>query len=243
MNCCRCGCGKEAKLGNKYILGHNGKCSSKETREKLSLASSGRVHSEETKRKISEVNSGRKRSEETKRKMSVISTGKHHSEETKKKISVAGRRNCSEETKAKISFANRGENCSEETRRKMSASQKGKHLSEETKAKLSIANIGERCSLWQGGIQYEPYGLGNNGKLKEQIRKRDNHSCQECDKVWVEREEKFAPHHIDFNKNNHGFWNRITLCRSCHSKTNLNRKYWEERYTLFLLAKYGRLII
>ena len=152
---------------------------------------------------------GQKLSEETKRKLSVVHTGSHHSEETKSKISIASS----------------GKDHSGENNPHF-----GKKHSEETKAKISIANSGEKHPLWQGGIQHEPYGLGNDEELKEQIRIRDNYTCQECGVIWDGIEKKFHPHHIDYDKNNHIPWNRITLCRSCHSKTNTNREYWMKHF-------------
>lgn len=33
-------------------------------------------------------------------------------------------------------------------------------------------------------------------------------------------------HNIDYNKNNNDLNNLVTLCHSCHSKTNGNRNNW-----------------
>lgn len=32
--------------------------------------------------------------------------------------------------------------------------------------------------------------------------------------------------HIDYNKHNLSPENLVTLCKSCHAKTNFNRNYW-----------------
>ena len=37
---------------------------------------------------------------------------------------------------------------------------------------------------------------------------------------------KFPIHHIDYDKNNLDPKNLITLCQSCHIKTNYNRTFW-----------------
>lgn len=211
-NLCLCGCEEGVKSGNKFIHGHHsrGRKFSEETRRKLSIIHSGKTLSEETRTKLSIANSGKTFSEEHKANLSVAQIGRHHSEKTK----------------AKISAAKSGHFVSEETRRKISIGNTGKTLSEETKVKLSIVHSGEKCNWWQGGIAFGFYGPGNNEELKEKIRVRDDHTCQECGVVWVEGEERFSPHHIDYDKSNHTPWNRITLCHSCHSKTNSNRDYW-----------------
>ncbi len=64
-------------------------------------------------------------------------------------------------------------------------------------------------------------------KLRNIIRERDNFTCQECNKF----EEILDVHHIDFNKNNNAPLNLITLCHSCHSKTNYNREFYIKKYT------------
>ena len=238
---CQCGCGIEIKVGKKYSHGHNMR--TEETKKKVSIRTKGeknpmfgKQHLEEAKRRISIANSGENhgmfgthRSEEFKAKISLVHKGESKTEEHKEKLSLANKgKHHSEETKAKISIANSGENCSEETRRKRSFIQTGKHHNEETKLKISLGNKGGKNGLWQGGISSIPYGPGDTEELKEQIRIRDNYSCQTCNKVWVEGEEKFATHHIDYNKNNHVFWNRVTMCRKCHGKTTINRQYWTE---------------
>ena len=256
---CQCNCGLEVKLGKTYIHGHQGKGKkrSEETKAKISIAKSGENCSLETRRKISVANSGRVCSEETKAKISIAKSGEIRSLETRRKMSVAksGENNFnfgkdhsgennpnfgkhhSEETKAKMSLTRKGENNpnfgkprSEETKAKISFGNTGKIRSEEHKAKMSFSHREQKCHLWQGGIAYVPYGPGNDKELKEQIRRRDNYTCQEHGEIWVEGEERFAAHHIDYDKNNHIPWNRITLCHICHSKTNLNRDYWTKHF-------------
>lgn len=82
-------------------------------------------------------------------------------------------------------------------------------------------------SGWQGGKSFEPYSLGWTKTFKEQIRYRDNYKCQICGKPEVENCRKLDIHHIDYDKKNIKQENLISLCKSCHSKTNYNRKDWE----------------
>jgi len=79
---------------------------------------------------------------------------------------------------------------------------------------------------WKGGIQHYPYSNEFNNKLKNEIRERDNNSCRLCGDY-----NQLCIHHIDYNKENSDKDNLITLCRSCHSKTNFNRNFWENTLT------------
>ena len=107
-----------------------------------------------------------------------------------------------------------------------------KGLTEETKRKMSEARQGKKNPSWQGGKSFEPYGLEFNNQLRELIRKRDNHRCQECFRHQSElrtktnRLYKLTIHHIDYNKRNNDIQNLISLCRNCHLQTNFRRPDW-----------------
>lgn len=73
---------------------------------------------------------------------------------------------------------------------------------------------------WQGGISFEPYGKEFNETLKEQIRQRDNHQCQECGWFQMALGYKLPVHHKDFNKKNNDPQNLTSLCRGCHGQIN-----------------------
>ena len=70
--------------------------------------------------------------------------------------------------------------------------------------------------------------------LRLAIRTRDDFVCAICgrseDEVGI-----LSIHHIDYDKKNSNPKNLISLCRSCHLKTNHNRKYWEN-YFLSLIS-------
>lgn len=104
----------------------------------------------------------------------------------------------------------------------------GTKRTEEVKKKLSEIKIGkyqlDKNPNWKGGRSFEPYPLTWTNNLKTKIRKRDNFTCQVCNKNG------YDVHHIDYNKSNLLEDNLITLCRSCHTKTNYNRNYWEETF-------------
>lgn len=161
------------------------------------------------------TNLGRKYSKETIEKMRKIKIGYNpwklfrNPEETKKKIS----KNCGMHRK--------------EVRKKNSESKK--KLIKEGKWHPPIMK-GKNHPNWQDGKSFEPYGLEFNRKLKEQIRGRDNYTCQECGFTQKQLRRKLDVHHIDFNKKNNNPNNLISLCRSCHTQTEFARENWVEYF-------------
>lgn len=93
------------------------------------------------------------------------------------------------------------------------------------------ANIfGNKNPNWRGGLSFEPYSYKFCQKLKHIILNRDNNKCFLCNitnKKHIKKyKDSLSCHHIDYNKMNCKEHNLITLCYSCHSKTNYNRDYW-----------------
>lgn len=89
--------------------------------------------------------------------------------------------------------------------------------------------INENHPNWRGGISNLPYSFDFNEELKELIRKRDNYQCQICGKKQIDLDsfhKKLSVHHVDYNKVNQNPDNLITLCSTCHMRTNFNREYW-----------------
>lgn len=159
---------------------------------------------------------GRPRSEETKRKISQSNKGKYQgppTSETRKKISDAlrGRKKpprTAEHTR-KIALSKIGKKLTEEHKRKISDGLKGKFA-------------GEKNPSWKGGTSYEPYSANWTETVKKTIRERDKYICLIC-----ENKQSVVVHHINYDKKNCNPNNLITLCKSCHQKTNFNRLYWE----------------
>ena len=78
------------------------------------------------------------------------------------------------------------------------------------------------------------YPLGWNEGLRLSIRTRDGFKCMRC---WEKEDERaFHVHHIDYTKTNCLTDNLITLCPSCHVKTNHNRKRWIKYFERFDLC-------
>ena len=138
---------------------------------------------------------------------------------------------------------NFGKHPSEETRRKLSESHKGYVMPESQKKKIREANkdkpkpkgfiqkvSGKNNHNWKGGKSFQLYGFDWTKLLKHSIRTRDCFVCQVCKKNgWI-------VHRIDYEKKNCNPSNLITLCRTCHMKTNFKRKYWIEYF-----KKYGKI--
>jgi hypothetical protein len=75
-----------------------------------------------------------------------------------------------------------------------------------------------------------PYPSEWTEKLRQKIRSRDGYKCQICNKTEKQEIKDTGKilgiHHIDYNKQNCKKSNLISLCVSCHIKTNYNRKKW-----------------
>lgn len=89
---------------------------------------------------------------------------------------------------------------------------------------------GKKNPNWRGGKSFEPYSLEFNKDLKRLIRKRDNHTCQECNFTEKQLGYTLHIHHIDYNKKKNNQENLISLCRSCHLKANYSREDWTEYF-------------
>lgn len=86
---------------------------------------------------------------------------------------------------------------------------------------------GKDSPVWRGGISFLPYPPEFNNKLKWQIRKRDGFKCQLC---GLKQYKGLSVHHIDYDKDNCSPKNLITLCSSCHVKTNKDREHWKNHF-------------
>mgnify|MGYP001599691776 CR=1 FL=1 len=153
---------------------------------------------------------GFKHSEETKQKIRNARLGVSPSMESNQK-----RRYTILKRKEILGYIN-----SLEARQKISKIMKGRPKSEEHKRKLSKIFQGAKSSLWRGGKSFEPYSTKWTKLFRNKIRERDNYSCFICKMPGRDI------HHIDYNKENCEKNNLITLCRTCHRKTNFNRENW-----------------
>lgn len=137
----------------------------------------------------------------------------------------------SKEARIKIGIANKnringflGKKHTEEARKKMRES----HLGYAPWNKGKTHMRGEKHPNWRGGITLEEYGKGFDNPLREQVRFRDKYKCRVCECSQLENGKQLNIHHIDYNKKNNQINNLISLCTSCHCKTQWNRNYWKD---------------
>ncbi|MEK6879708.1 MAG: HNH endonuclease signature motif containing protein [Nanoarchaeota archaeon] len=176
-------------------------------------------------------------------RMKLRRTGKKHTEETKKKMSEK-RKGIphTEEWKFKVkkvflekAIFNNCLNCGKSYRTKKFSQSKSRYCSKECQyssvifKKMMASNSKpdmklEKNSAWKGGISFEPYSVDWTETLKRAVRERDKYICKICGLYGLDI------HHIDYNKKNCDLENLITLCHSCHAKTNYNRDYWQKYF-------------
>ncbi len=85
------------------------------------------------------------------------------------------------------------------------------------------------------GLSPRGYPAGWINTLKESIRERDGHACRLCGKSQEDNARLLSTHHIDYDKENLDPRNLLSLCMSCHSKTNRDRARWT-RYFKTMIA-------
>lgn len=129
-----------------------------------------------------------------------------------------------------------GRKHTEESKNKNSESNKGKQ-SGINNPMHGIHRFGEWSPNWSGDKSFEPYSFEFNKEKKQSILERDKYTCQNLD--CKHKSIELDIHHIDYNKQNNLNENLITLCKSCHSKTNgkKSRQYWTEFYQNIMKRK------
>jgi len=106
--------------------------------------------------------------------------------------------------------------------------------------KSEMIYCSNKCAILQErpyyyeGISDEIYPHDFNEILKSKIKKRDNNQCQLCG-----AKQDLVIHHIDYNKENNEPTNLITLCKSCHPKTNYKRKTWVQLFSNYIIQWFG----
>jgi hypothetical protein len=97
---------------------------------------------------------------------------------------------------------------------------------------------GEKSHLWQGGISFEPYCKRFNNALREKVRAFFKNECVICGKNKIENDNKnMSVHHVEYDKTaccNDKKVHFVTLCHSCHAKSNKDREEWKSMFLRIL---------
>lgn len=192
----------------------------------------GKVRSETTKKKISET-----------RKRLKISNGEKNpnyidGRSIRPKYCIDCGKKISYSAKKCIPCANKGEKGARykdgRTLRKNYCVDCGKKIGYQSERCYSCANTGYHHPNWQGGKSNLPYPFEFNIQLRNEIRERDNYTCQKCGMTEENHlklfQEKLHIHHIDYDKMNSKKNNLIALCIQCNSEVNFNRNYWKQYF-------------
>jgi len=102
-----------------------------------------------------------------------------------------------------------------------------------------INNSAENHYNWQGGKSFEPYcEIWKDQEFKLDIMERDAYSCLNpyCSS---NNPNDLTIHHIDYDKKNCHPKNLITVCRSCNSRANTNRKWHKAWYQAIMHRRYN----
>lgn len=176
------------------------------------------IRTEKIKKKISQSLKNKHPSEKTRKKMSIAQSGKNNSMYGRPSPNKG--KHLSEKHKQRISESQKGKRCGDKN------SRWGKRHSEQTKQKIKETHMGANNPQYIDGRSFLPYCSKFNNQLREFIRQRDNYTCQLCGKIQNPNDEKLSVHHIHYDKEN-CYPDLITLCKSCNSKVNFNKEYYE----------------
>jgi hypothetical protein len=263
---CKCGCGNYTKPGNKFIIGHNqqGKKQSDEEKQKRAIslskswANDFKRKKEQSERMSGDNNPAKKL--EVREKISIKGKGKILSQEQRKINKEAQLKYWNEhpEKKKEHSNAMKKRWQKKEFQEKWKSKMKLVYKSVEVRNKIRAASerlwktedyinkhSGVNNPNWRGGISGEDlYGKNWKEGLKETIRKRDDYKCQECFTFQNQLSRKLHVHHIDYDKENCNSNNLISLCHSCHTKTNnKNREKWTKNFKLKMFVKLNNMLV
>jgi len=101
-----------------------------------------------------------------------------------------------------------------------------------------VSLSGELNGSWKGGISCEPYcDVWLDKEFKKSIKDRDGYKCLNPD-CWG-TSYRLDIHHIDYNKKNCHPDNLITLCRSCNSRANRDRKWHTSWYRTIMYRRHN----
>lgn len=138
-----------------------------------------------------------------------------------------------------LSESCRGQHNSPSTEFKKGEKHKWKNTEkeEDVKRKISESKIGNKNPNWHGGVSFEPYCIFFNDEFRERVREYFNRCCYVCGKNETENNQRLSVHHVTYNKETCCDDSKplfVPLCQTCHAKTNFDREYWQEFFTISL---------
>ncbi len=101
----------------------------------------------------------------------------------------------------------------------------------------SVRVSGLAHPMWKGGISCEPYCQDWTNDLKNYIKSRDGDTC--LNPYCFRDNSTLAVHHINYNKKDCSPDNLITICRSCNSRANKDRKWHKAWYQAIVCRRYS----
>lgn len=100
---------------------------------------------------------------------------------------------------------------------------------------------GERVNTFNNWSSTEPHDRKFVKAFKKNIKERDG-CCMLCNISFNDLhllKRRIDIHHINYNKRLTIPQNCISLCHSCHSKTNINRNHWNKFFQSLLSERYN----
>ena len=207
---------------------------SKQTKENISKGLKGHTFTPETKIKISNTLKGQIIKPETRQKISItlkakIASGKY----TPKLVHTKGIKR-SKEVVARMSIISKAFWQDPTLKLKASIAQKQRW----TDAKYRQSFSGSNSHFWEGGKSFLTYPSKWNASSRDNIKQRDNYTCQLCCAQFLPSQHKLSVHHINYDKHDCAHINLITLCKKCHGLSNVNRPYWQDFFTNLMIFRY-----
>lgn len=219
---------------------------SDETKRRISLSHKDKKLSDSHRKSISDTLKGQipwnkgltKEIDDRVRKQSDSLNGFKHNDKTRKQMSISHTGLLQpEKVRQKISKSQFGVNNSFYGR-VHSDYNKQKWSEEKTgDGNPMFGKNGKNSPNWKGGVSFDPYCYKFNNNFKERVREYFNRHCFICNKREEDLGYKLDIHHVNYDKMtccNDIKPLFVPLCRSCHMKTNGDREYWEEFFTVSL---------
>ena len=102
--------------------------------------------------------------------------------------------------------------------------------SDEYRILCSCIKQGINRNEFDGFLTDQKYCSLFNEEFREKIRERFHRICYLCGKTESDNNRKLSVHHVNYNKNClcGSICEFVSLCQSCHSKTNGSRQLWED---------------